>query len=68
MIALSTDREPSDSGLLRAEVVDRIGVEDVTILAVRPDGYIGHLSDGTDLRKIGEYLELIRAGAPRTYG
>ena len=65
VIALGPDHDAPMTDLLRADVVDPIGLEDVAILAVRPDGYIGHRSDGSDLGQVGEYLELIRSGGPR---
>ncbi|MET0781134.1 MAG: FAD-dependent monooxygenase [Microbacterium sp.] len=68
VIALGTDHDASMTDVLRADVVDPLGVEDVTILAVRPDGYIGHRSDGSDIGRVGEYLDLIRSGGPRTHG
>lgn len=66
VIALGTDHDAAETDVLRPDVVDRIGVEDVTVLAVRPDGYIGHRSDTSDLGQIGEYIELLRSGAAPT--
>lgn len=65
LIALSDDHGTGNTDMLHADVLDLIGVEDVTILAVRPDGYIGHRSDGSDIGQVGEYLELLRSGRPR---
>ena len=62
VIALGTAHDPSLTDVIDAAVADRIGIGDVAVLAVRPDGYIGHRSDGADIGPVGEYLELIRSG------
>ncbi|MET0829981.1 MAG: FAD-dependent monooxygenase [Microbacterium sp.] len=62
VIALGTEHHPALTGVLHGAVADRIGVGHVAVLAVRPDGYIGHRSDGADIGPVGEYLELIRSG------
>jgi hypothetical protein len=47
-IALSTQPEPPDQiGRLEPVRADLLGVQGTTLLAVRPDGYIGLRYDGT---------------------
>lgn len=53
VISLNPDDHPALS-----EVTDA----DAAIVAVRPDGYIGHLSLSTDTGPLGEYFALVRAG------
>ena len=67
-VAAEAEREHSgnfDSVIpfqIAADAAERLGLGDVSVLAVRPDRYIGFRSDGPDLEPIGGYLELVRSG------
>jgi 2-polyprenyl-6-methoxyphenol hydroxylase-like FAD-dependent oxidoreductase len=50
---------------LEAELADRLGVERPTVLAVRPDHYIGLRDDGSDPSRLREYAARIRSGGRR---
>jgi 2-polyprenyl-6-methoxyphenol hydroxylase-like FAD-dependent oxidoreductase len=64
-IALSTQPEPSNQiGWLEPTGADLLGVRGTTLLAVRPDGYIGLRSDGGHLSALERYRRLIHAGHP----
>ena len=64
-IALSTDlHAPAPIGHLAPSVAQRLGIEDVTILAVRPDGHVGLRLDRADVAAVQRYLTLIHAKAP----
>ncbi|WP_197673107.1 FAD-dependent monooxygenase [Microbacterium pygmaeum] len=67
VVTVTTDHDALMTGVLRPDATEPITAEDVTILVVRPDGYIGHRSDGSDIGQVGEYLELIRSGGPRPH-
>jgi 2-polyprenyl-6-methoxyphenol hydroxylase-like FAD-dependent oxidoreductase len=47
---------------LDPELADRLGVERPTVLAVRPDHYIGLRDDGSDPSRLRDYAERIRSG------
>ena len=64
-IALSTRPEPPDRiGRLEPAGADLLGVQGITLLAVRPDGYIGLRSDGDHLSALERYRRLVQAGHP----
>jgi hypothetical protein len=44
-------------GTMDEAVAAQLGVVDVTILAVRPDRYVGLRDDSGDPRVVAEYLE-----------
>jgi hypothetical protein len=41
---------------------DQLGIDDVTLLAMRPDGYVGLRSDQDHLRALQHYCTLIHEG------
>jgi FAD binding domain len=55
---------PVQIGHLEAAAADRLGVEAITVLAVRPDGYIGLRSDRDHLSALERYRSLVHAGHP----
>jgi 2-polyprenyl-6-methoxyphenol hydroxylase-like FAD-dependent oxidoreductase len=63
VIALSADpagREPL--GLLEPSAADALGVDGLTVLAIRPDGHIGLRIDGADLAPLQSYVDRVRGG------
>lgn len=65
VVVLSTDpdrREPI--GSLHPAIADALGVTDLTVLAIRPDGHIGLRSDSSDLTSLERYVALVRSGGP----
>jgi 2-polyprenyl-6-methoxyphenol hydroxylase-like FAD-dependent oxidoreductase len=64
-IAFSTQPEPPDQiGRLEPVGAELLGVKGTTLLAVRPDGYIGLRSDGDHLSALERYRRLVHAGHP----
>ncbi len=57
VIGLSTRPDGLPVGRIEESVTDRLGVEGLTILAVRPDRFIGFRHDGGDPRALDRYLE-----------
>jgi 2-polyprenyl-6-methoxyphenol hydroxylase-like FAD-dependent oxidoreductase len=55
---------PDEIGHLDPVAADLLGVEDITLFAVRPDGYIGLRSDRDHLSALGHYRALVQAGHP----
>jgi hypothetical protein len=55
--------EPGDTGLRRIDrsALQRIGVKGVTLLAVRPDRYVGLRHDGGDPAAVQQYLAALTA-------
>ena len=53
---------PAQIGKIEPGATDLIGVEGITLLAVRPDGYIGLRADRDHLNALGRYGALISAG------
>jgi 2-polyprenyl-6-methoxyphenol hydroxylase-like FAD-dependent oxidoreductase len=51
--------EPADQriGRIDAAAADELGVDGMTILAVRPDRFVGFRHDGGDLAQLGGYLD-----------
>lgn len=47
---------------LEADVADRLGVAAPTVLAVRPDQYLGLRDDGADPARVRNYVDRVRAG------
>ena len=41
---------------------DRLGVDDVSVFAIRPDGHVGCRSDGAGTGLLADYVHLLRAG------
>jgi len=62
-IALSTRADlPVQVGHLEPAAVNLLGVEEITLLAVRPDGYIGLRADLDHLTALERYRTLFHAG------
>ena len=55
---------PANIGHLYPAAADLLGVQDTTVLAVRPDGYIGLRSDRDHLIALEHYHALVQAGHP----
>jgi 2-polyprenyl-6-methoxyphenol hydroxylase-like FAD-dependent oxidoreductase len=53
-----------ESVVLRADapLAAKLGVEGVTVLAIRPDLHVGLRHDGADPARVHEYVELVRRG------
>jgi 2-polyprenyl-6-methoxyphenol hydroxylase-like FAD-dependent oxidoreductase len=60
--------QPDHIGHLEPVTADLRGVHDITLLVVRPDGYIGLRSDRDHLEALKRYRALFRAGASLTAG
>ena len=54
------DRQPG-VGAIDAGATDELGVQDVTVFAIRPDGYVGLRADGDHLAALAHYDALVRA-------
>jgi hypothetical protein len=61
VLGLGTDAGDTRLGRIDPSVVDRLGIDGVTILAVRPDRYLGFRHDGGDPRAVEDYLEALGA-------
>jgi 2-polyprenyl-6-methoxyphenol hydroxylase-like FAD-dependent oxidoreductase len=55
---------PGQIGRLEPAGVARLGVQGTTLLAVRPDGYIGLRSDGDHLGALERYRKVVHVGHP----
>ena len=65
-ITLSTEFDSPDAiGQLGHVEADLLGVKGITLLAVRPDGYIGLRSDKDHLRVLNRYQSVILEGCAR---
>jgi hypothetical protein len=53
---------PDHIGRFEPAAADLLGVQDITLFAVRPDGYIGLRSDRNHLKALERYRTLIRVG------
>lgn len=55
---------PSDPGRARVDPAgaDQLGIDGVTLLAVRPDGYIGLRADGDHLSALEAYVSVLTTG------
>src|SRR5690348_4800458 len=53
---------PGEIGHLEPTAADLLGVEGITVLAVRPDGYVGLRSDRDHLSAVERYRTLVQAG------
>ena len=63
VFAFSTNPEfPAQTGYLEPTVSDRLGLQETTLLALRPDGYIGLRSEHDHLGALKRYRALIQAG------
>lgn len=64
-VALSTRTDlPVHIGKLDPSAAHLLGVEGITLLAMRPDGYIGMRSDRDHLAALARYRALIHSGNP----
>ncbi len=64
-IAFGTrDERPDQIGQLELAAADLLGVEGITLLAVRPDGYIGLRADRDHVGALERYRALVHAGHP----
>jgi 2-polyprenyl-6-methoxyphenol hydroxylase-like FAD-dependent oxidoreductase len=62
-VALGTGPDlPDQIGQLEPVAAERLGVQGTTLLAVRPDGYIGLRSDREHLSALERYRTLVRTG------
>ena len=67
MFGLSAGPAVAGLGTIDADVADRLGIRDVTVLAIRPDRFVGFRHDGGDPGAIAAYLQRAvgdGAGAP----
>ena len=55
---------PDPIGRLEPAAADLLGVRDTTLLAIRPDGYIGLRADRDHLSALERYRSLVLAGHP----
>src|SRR5271170_2261211 len=63
VFAFSTNPEfPLQTGYLEPTVTDLLGLQETTLLALRPDGYIGLRSEHDHLNALEQYRALIHAG------
>lgn len=63
VVALSTRSDlPLQIGQLEPAAADLLGVEGITLLAMRPDGYIGLRSDRDHLTALERYRSLVHTG------
>jgi hypothetical protein len=63
VVALSTRSDlPLQIGQLEPAAADLLGVEGITLLAMRPDGYIGLRSDRDHLTALECYRALVHTG------
>jgi 2-polyprenyl-6-methoxyphenol hydroxylase-like FAD-dependent oxidoreductase len=61
VFAFSTNSElPDQTGYLEPAVADRLGLQQITLLAMRPDGYIGMRSDRAHLDMLERYRALLQ--------
>jgi len=64
-IAVGTGPDlPGQIGQLEPVAANLLGVEGITVVAVRPDGYVGLRSDRDYLTAIEQYRTLVQAGHP----
>ncbi|UGS36710.1 FAD-dependent monooxygenase [Capillimicrobium parvum] len=63
VFGLSAGPAVAGLGTLDADVADRLGIRDVTVLAIRPDRFVGFRHDGGDPGAIAAYLRVLSATA-----
>jgi 2-polyprenyl-6-methoxyphenol hydroxylase-like FAD-dependent oxidoreductase len=64
-IALGTGADvPIQIGQLEPSAADLLGVEGITLLAMRPDGYVGLRSDRDHLAALKRYRAMVHSGNP----
>ena len=59
---VTREERPDQIGQLDQAVADLLGVEGITLLVVRPDGYIGLRADRDHLSALEHYRVLVQAG------
>jgi len=65
VIAFGTrDELPDQVGQIEPAAADKLGVKGITLLVVRPDGYIGLRADRDHLSALERYRALVHAGRP----
>jgi 2-polyprenyl-6-methoxyphenol hydroxylase-like FAD-dependent oxidoreductase len=57
VFGFSTRPEDGKAGRIDKHVAERLGVDSVTVLAIRPDRYVGLRHDGADTEPVARYLE-----------
>jgi hypothetical protein len=60
-IATAADA-PAKVGRIDGSAADQLGIDGITLLAVRPDGYVGLRSDQGHLRALQHYCTRIHEG------
>ncbi len=58
----AADHRPGGVGGIDAGATDELGVRDVTVLAIRPDGFVGLRADGDHLAALAHYDAVVQAG------
>jgi 2-polyprenyl-6-methoxyphenol hydroxylase-like FAD-dependent oxidoreductase len=62
-VALSSREDPTGkTGFLQPGVSERLGVAGITLLAMRPDGYVGLRCDRDHLAAVSRYRKMIQNG------
>jgi len=56
VFGLSTDPAGTPLGRIDDSATERLGIEAITTLAIRPDRYIGLRRDGTDGAAVANYV------------
>ena len=59
VLGLSTRGPLPGIGRIDDAVADQLGITGVTVLAVRPDRYIGFRRDGAEVRALDDYLRAL---------
>ena len=57
VFGFSTRTDGGAVGRIDAEVAERLGIDGVTVLAIRPDRYVGLRHDGTEPEAVERYFE-----------
>jgi 2-polyprenyl-6-methoxyphenol hydroxylase-like FAD-dependent oxidoreductase len=71
VLGLTVEPDGPSVGRIDAVIAERLGIDDVTVLAVRPDRVVGFRHDGRDPAALRPYLEALRvdpAAARRSDG
>jgi 2-polyprenyl-6-methoxyphenol hydroxylase-like FAD-dependent oxidoreductase len=61
VVGLATDPEDDRVGSMSESVAADLGVAGVTVIAVRPDRYVGFRDDSGDAEAVGAYLKAMRS-------
>jgi hypothetical protein len=56
------DERPEGVGGIDVGAADELGVGDMTLFVLRPDGYVGLRADRDHLASLARYDDLLRAG------